>query len=132
MQGKIKQISLQNFAILVYLGREVLINIDIIPYSGSLVIGELIAIKEGIKIVQNKDFQKVIMYSNSFFAVQVVTALVDDPIYVGLCALDIQSLSSKLDIISISHVKRTLLHAFEKTSSQIICIHDKFDLKNET
>lgn len=77
------------------------------PKTDSIVLGELLAIIEGLLIVRDKGFLNVIMYSYSLLSVQAVTKPLDNQTYVGSCALDIQYFSSELDIVAIKHVKRT-------------------------
>ncbi|XP_073286144.1 uncharacterized protein, partial [Primulina huaijiensis] len=54
--------------------------------------GELLAIREGVKLVYEKNFRDVLVVSDSVLAVQAVNAIQDDLGYVGACASDINML----------------------------------------
>ncbi|XP_073120004.1 uncharacterized protein [Henckelia pumila] len=87
------------------------------PRPDSVVIGELLAIHEGLRVVQEQNFQQVTGFSDSLLAVQAVTEPSRDLSYAGLCASEIKALSSLLQIISIFHVRRTdnvVVHSLAK------------------
>ncbi|XP_073019474.1 uncharacterized protein [Primulina eburnea] len=54
--------------------------------------GELLAIREGVKLVYEMNFRDFLVVSDSVLAVQAVNAVQDDLGYVGACASDIKIL----------------------------------------
>ncbi|XP_073270525.1 uncharacterized protein [Primulina huaijiensis] len=54
--------------------------------------GELLAIREGVKLVYEKNFRDVLVVSDYVLAVQAVNAVQEDLGYVGACASDINIL----------------------------------------
>lgn len=59
-----------------------------IPNPGSMVTWELLAIQEGLRIVQDKGFHQVIISSYSLLTVQTVTLSEDDLSYARSHSLD--------------------------------------------
>lgn len=64
----------------------------VLPNPGSVIMGELLAIKKGLIYVKERGFHHVNVSSDSLLAVQAVTKPVDDLSYVGTCASCIQEL----------------------------------------
>ncbi|XP_073133915.1 uncharacterized protein [Henckelia pumila] len=90
-----------------------------VPIPESVVLGELMAIREGLKLIRDKDFHQVIIFSDSLLAVQAVTAPQSDLCYTGSCAQDIKTLISQLEIVSLFHVRRSanvVAHSLAKFS----------------
>ncbi|XP_075491149.1 uncharacterized protein LOC142529488 [Primulina tabacum] len=73
----------------------------------SVLHGELLAIREGIKLLYEKDFQDVQVESYSLLAVQAVTAHQEDLSYIDSCAADIRARIQAPIISKLSHVRRS-------------------------
>ncbi|XP_073130896.1 uncharacterized protein [Henckelia pumila] len=77
-----------------------------IQISGSVVMGELLAIREGLQVFKDKLLSHIFAFSESLLAVQAVTESICDLSYTGHCALEVRDLISELNIVSLSHASR--------------------------
>ncbi|XP_073130037.1 uncharacterized protein [Henckelia pumila] len=90
-----------------HLGQPLVAFGNSISMPESVVMGELLAIKEGIRIVRDKDFKQVIISSDFLFVGQAVTESYKDLSYVGVCAKEIDTMCVDLGILSVFHVRRS-------------------------
>ncbi|XP_073057072.1 uncharacterized protein [Primulina eburnea] len=73
----------------------------------SMVHGELLAIREGVNLLYEKNFRDVQVATDSLLAVQAVTANQENLGYEGLCAKDIRRRFQKPTVSDFSHVSRS-------------------------
>ncbi|XP_073059735.1 uncharacterized protein [Primulina eburnea] len=73
----------------------------------SVVHGELMAIREGLRVIQERDLQIHDITTDSLLAVQAVTNPAEDLSYTGAIAMDIQRLLDGQNRITLSHVRRS-------------------------
>ncbi|XP_073120906.1 uncharacterized protein [Henckelia pumila] len=78
-----------------------------LPMPDTITLGELLAIREGIKVARLRGFHQIQVFSDSLLEVQAVTEPLSDLNYAGSCALEIESLCSSFNSISFSHARRT-------------------------
>ncbi|XP_073042013.1 uncharacterized protein [Primulina eburnea] len=92
----------------------------------SVVHGELVAIREGLRVIQDQDLIIHEITTDSLLAVQAVTNPAEDLSYTGAIALDIKRLLLGQHLITLSHVRRSANVVAHKLASFAICSQSPF------
>ncbi|XP_073041771.1 uncharacterized protein [Primulina eburnea] len=78
-----------------------------IPKPDTVVMGELFAIREGLRLAKERGFHDICICSDSLLAVQAVTSPTSDLSYVGSCAQEIRCSCLDFTNATLSHVRRS-------------------------
>ncbi|XP_073057064.1 uncharacterized protein [Primulina eburnea] len=78
-----------------------------IPKPDTVVMGELFAIREGLRLAKEKGFHDICICSDSLLAVQAVTSPTSDLSYVRFCAQEIRCSCLDFSNATLLHVRRS-------------------------